>query len=726
MFAIHDVFKPTKPLGKINGPVRVVDTVGLEKVILIDVDDQSYSVPFSIDYQKWLEHLGSNALEKITDPYLKLSSMPKGLPQGAAARFKQVLAATSTLSQQPSLLHTPKTLAKEIAAVAKSTGLNARTIKRWVCDWLKTGRNPAAVVRKFSEANARKPANTQTKGKKRGVGKTILGSASDAPAHEVAANIRKAYDLYMVENKMNWRDAYHEMLVKQYRIPEDAMSEDEKGLFLDRILIEKFRVPTWDQFRYRCRQLKKTSLGEEPELPRGERGKASDDSPGPGFFEIDATHFQIQLVSRLSKGELVGRPTVYLIVDIYSGTIVGYAVTLENPSWATAALALYNCFSDKGPIFKYLGLPFDSKDWPCQHLPNMLRADRAELVSNMGQEFPSSGIRVEISPSMTPIAKGTVEGKHAEVKKPQKGRFDLPGRFAKIRKRRDSDGKKAAALDIFEFERILVEIIMDINWEPVEPRRIPPDALPFGAKVASRIGLYQWALTHRAGFTRSMGPNFVYEHLLTKAEGTVTPQGIHAKGEIFNCDRLRELGFLAATIDKEVKITVSYNPLLASEIYFFDRERGIWAPAYNVDLEISRLKASFPEAKEYRAIQNLLVAQADFNNHGRRRKRIPVIRQAIRKAVREKAETNAKTSGSNARIRENRAQERANQRSAGLNGALPTVPSPSKPADSQKRSATTPSPSTSNANPTAGQQIESGTAKKAKSLWSKVNAVNKQ
>lgn len=709
MFAIHDVFKPIKPLGKITGAVRVVGTVGVEKVILIDIEELSHSVPFGIGYQDWLEYLRDHALEKISDPYLKLSSMPQHLPPGAASRFRLVLAATAGLSQQPGLLDSPKMLAREIATIARSMQLSPRTIKRWVCVWLKTGRNPAAVVRKFSEKEGNKPATIQAKGKKRGVRKIIPGAASDASAHEVVTEIKKAYDLYIAGSRMRWRDAYHEMLVRQYRIPDDAMSEESTGLFLDRVLIEKFRIPTWDQFRYRCRQLKAASYGGETELPQGLRGKAHDDVPGPGFFEIDATHFQIQLVSVVTKTELVGRPTVYLIVDIYTGVIVGYAVTLENPSWAVAALALYNCFSDKGSVFKRLGLPYESRDWPCQHLPNMLRADRAELVSNMGQEFPSSGIRVEVAPAMTPIAKGTVEGKHSEIKRPKKGHFDLPGRFAKIRKRRESDGKKEAALDILEFERILVDIIMDINREPVDPKRIPPDALPFGAKIASRIGFYEWGLTHRAGFTRNMGPNFVYEHLLTKVEGQVTPQGIHAKGEIFNCDRLRELGYLVAAIDTKTRIPVAYNPLLASEVYFFDREYGVWTPAYNVDPEISRLKASFAEAREYRAIQHLLVKQAALNNHERRRKRFPTVRQAIKNAAREKAETCGKTSGAKAHIRENRAQERANQRSAGLNGAL----------------ATAALPSAAKANAAEEIQREPEAGGNAKSLWGKVHAVNK-
>ena len=712
MFSIHDVFQPGVPLPKINGPVRVIETIGLEKVILIEVGEDANSVPFAIGYRDWLEHLKSDALQQITDPDLKLSSIPANLPKGAAERYKNILKATQSLAQNPALLHTRKTLAAAIAETAKSMGLSSRTIKRWICDWLRSGRNPAAAVRTFIERDAEQSVKPQAQGDKRGITGRVPESASDAPAHEVMNSIAKAWDKYVVKGKKKWRDAYHDMLIDIYGVPDAAFSPDGQGYFLDPALIEKYRTPTWPQTRYRFRQFKKAAHQRDAELPRGNRGKATDDAFGPGFFEIDATFFQIQLVSRLTKGKLVGRPTVYLIVDIYSGAIVGYAVTLENPSWANAALALYNCFSDKGAVFERLGLPYEAKDWPCRELPNMLRADRAELVSNMGQEFPASGIRVEIPPPMTPEAKGTVEGKHAELKKPQKGRFDLPGRFAKIRKRRDPDGKKVAALDILEFERILVEIIMDLNREPIEAKRIPPDALPAGAKVASRIGFYEWGLTHRAGFTREMGPNFVYEHLLTTEKATVTPQGIHVKGEIFNCDRLRELGYLAAAIDDSFKLIAAYNPLLASEIYFYDRKDGTWVPAYNTDPEIYRLKASFAEAASYRGWQDLLTQQAALNAHGKRRKRLPFVRQTIKDAVKEKRETPVKTSAAKAGIRENRAQERANERSPRLNGALPATAPPE----------TVGNPATGHVTDTSAKPSQ---ADKFKQLWSKVDAISK-
>ncbi len=726
MFQIHDVYRPTRPLKKITGPVRIIDAIGFEEVVLIDMDTENQTVPFPLKYETWVELLNNRSLEKAPDPFLKLTSAPTDLPKGVAQRLKEVIEATSTLSQKPALLHAPLTLSKEIKAVAQSMDLSQRTVKRWVLDWLQAGRNPAAVVRGFIEPVVTgQELGKQHRGAKRGAGKTKPETASDAPAHEIREKCEKAYVSYVKGQRMIWTEAYYEMLIVLCGIPEAELADSRQGLLMDPVLIEKYRPPTWPQCRYVFRKLKKQENVPGNESPRGKRGKATDNVPGPGFYEIDETFFQIQLVSRVTKAELVGRPTVYLIVDIFDGVITGYAVTLENPSWGVAALALYNCFSDKGETFSRLGLPFASKDWPCHHLPTMLRADRAELVSNMGMEFPTSGVRVEVTPSMTPIAKGTVEGKNSELKKERPGRFDLPGRFKKARERRQSDGKKDAALDILEFERILVEIIMDLNGEPMDPRRIPPDAFHLGAKVASRIGFHEWALENRAGFTRKMGANFVFEHLLTKAHGQVTPLGIKVGNEVFVCDRLREMGYLVAAVGADIEIPVSFHPHYAGEVFFFDKANDAWIAALNVDPEVDRFKMTFAEAKEYRAMQDLMAQQAGFDNHARRRTRVPVVREAIKTALDEKASLGIKTNASNARIRENRTKEKASQRSAGLNGALSRAASGTQVPPTITTSAPPPDPGPPATKESTSAPVASRPGSHALSLWSMVNAVDK-
>jgi hypothetical protein len=314
---------------------------------------------------------------------------------------------------------------------------------------------------------------------------------------------------------------------------------------------------------------------------------------------------------------------------------------------------------------------------------------------------------------MEPRAKGTVEGKNGEMKKRPTSRFDLPGRFEKMRRRRMGDGKSEAALDLDVFEQILVEIIVDINNEPVDPRLIPPDAIHLGAKIASRIGLHEWGLEHRSGFTRSMGKNFVYEHLLTKARATVTSLGIKAKGEQFTCDRLREIGWLLRAAKRNFKIEVVYHPLYAGEVFFFDPENNAWVSAYNTDPEIIRARASFNEAKEYRRFKYSLTKQASLNNQSRRDGRLPQIKAKIRAAVAEKAETPTAGGKSTQAIRENRRGERAIGRSPGFNGNLPT-----------SAQTTTTDPSAPPNPTTQPQEVNSSEiTRKSVSLWQRVASV---
>lgn len=689
MYNVHDVFAPTIPHERISGPVRVLDTISFKTVVLIEVDEDKCETPFRIPYAEWTDLISSRSVEPIDDPYLTLTSLPRSMPPGATSRLAKVLIVVEHLSSQPDVLHSTRRLSTKIAEIAKDLDISERTVKRWALNWLKAGRNPAAAVEKFvrkkpvilGEVQSELPArigttSLQRLGAKRGARGRLHEAVFLAPAHEVFEKIQSAYNQYIRRGRMTWREAYNQLLINEYRVPPSNVQATPVGALLDPVILEKLRPPSWPQFRYRCRQLKKADIERSGngDLPRGKRGSAQSNVFGPGFFEIDATCMQVQLVSCLTKYDLVSRPTVYLIVDIFSGAITGYAISLENASWALAALALNNAFSDKGPVFERLGLPYKSSDWPCHQLPTVLRADRAELISNMGQSFPSSGIRVEVTPSMTPEAKGSVEGKHSELKRDRPGRFDLPGRYEKLRRRRRPDGKKDAALNIVEFERILVEMILDINGEPVSPDRIPLDAINEGSKVASRLGLYEWGVRSRPGFTRIKPPNFAFEHLLTKGTATLTSLGLKFKGAMFRCDQLQRGGYLQAASHKGIKMEIVFNPIFAGEIYFYDEPSQSWIKADNTDQEVHRSKASFAEWEQWRKVRSAMRDQASLDNHVKRAARLENVNKIIESAKKEVQDLTTVAKRSRGNIKTNKSREKLLHRSGDMHGANSTEP----------------------------------------------------
>lgn len=684
MFEINEVYEPIAPHELVTEPVRVLRT-DMERVLLIAVAENTKAGVLRMDYDVWdsLVEAGDR-LRLIADPFADVPAEGGHLPEGARKRLVDLNQVLTSFASSPEVMYSRSQLSEFLTkqAALLRPPRSADTVKRWFHNWLRSGSKPMAVVLKLlDDGNVKKQAS----GAKRGVKSALIPAASAQPGYMFEEQFSKAFQKYVRKGE-SYEDAYNSMLIHLLDIPED----DIKQLFTNPEIASKYRFPTPAQFRNAMLALKAKEKVPDGELPRGKRGKARDRAYGPGFYEIDATFFQIQLVSRVGGRNLVSRPIVYLIVDIYSGVIVGYAVSLENPSWAVAALALHNCFSDKGATFKRLKLPYVSEDWPCCHLPTVLRADRAELVSNRGQEFPTSMIRVEITPSGEPIAKGTVEGKNSELKRPKNGRFNLPGLFSKIRKRRDPDGKKDAALTLPAFEEIIVEIIMDLNRRRLRAKQVPQEAVAAGLQVGSRIQLWQWGLKYRSGHTVRPNPNFVYEHLMTRSAATLFPTGIQFRSEIFNCDRLKDLGYVQSAPAKGRPIPVAFNPLYAGEVYFLDGNTQTWVPAFNMDGEILAKKPSFAELKEFRSTQTGVVMQASLDASLVRTKRDAHVREVIKTHVNETAELRKLGGASTRDMRNARSADQRLDRGPGLNGAIP------QPATDQSGA---PQPSSSAAQP---------------------------
>ena len=69
---------------------------------------------------------------------------------------------------------------------------------------------------------------------------------------------------------------------------------------------------------------------------------------GPGSrYEIDATIADIYLVSDSDRACIVGRPTIYFVVDVFSRIVVGFYIGFENASYVTAMQALQVAMTDK-------------------------------------------------------------------------------------------------------------------------------------------------------------------------------------------------------------------------------------------------------------------------------------------------------------------------------------------------------------------------------------------
>ena len=118
---------------------------------------------------------------------------------------------------------------------------------------------------------------------------------------------------------------------------------------------------------------------------------------GPGSrYEIDATIADTYLVSDSDSVNIVGRPVIYMIIDVFSRMVAGFYIGFENPSYPAAMQALYMAVVDKVEYCRELGFDIGSEDWPSVGLPDAILADRGELLGHQIESLESNfSVRIE-------------------------------------------------------------------------------------------------------------------------------------------------------------------------------------------------------------------------------------------------------------------------------------------------------------------------------------------
>ena len=181
-------------------------------------------------------------------------------------------------------------------------------------------------------------------------------------------------------------------------------------------------IPSQDQFLYHI--VRKLGRGEILRAVKGDTrferrnrprlGTTKDAAFGPGSnYQMDATIADIYLRSHARPDRLIGRPVLYIVIDVYSRMIVGFCVALSGPSWETAKLALENAMTDKVAFCARLGIDIDESEWPARHLCRNLTMDRGSEVTSENSRAAAKGLkykRVHLPP-YRPDWKGLVESR---------------------------------------------------------------------------------------------------------------------------------------------------------------------------------------------------------------------------------------------------------------------------------------------------------------------------
>lgn len=287
---------------------------------------------------------------------------------------------------------------------------------------------------------------------------------------------------------------------------------------------------------------------------------------GPGsIFQIDSTIGDCYLVSSLDRNRIIGRPVVFLCIDLFSRLIVGFSVGLEG-GWVGAMLALYNACADKVQFCAEYGVTIDESEWPSCHFPEGLLADRGELEGyNADHLVNAFGVRVHNTAPGRADLKGVVERCIGRTN--EKIIKWVPGAVRK-RERGDKDYRLDAVLDLHDLRKLLIVAILHHNKTTrLEQYRLDQDMIADHVEPVP-LDLWSWGIRNRSGHLRKVPDDRLRLNLLPEVEATVTPKGLLCDGLYYSCDMSRREEWFERVREKSSRrVKLARDPRNLSKAY---------------------------------------------------------------------------------------------------------------------------------------------------------------
>jgi transposase InsO family protein len=463
--------------------------------------------------------------------------------------------------------------ASRVAEIERQGDSNRFTLYRLLRRYWQRGMTPNALLPDYDNSSGRGKVRGSSD-KKRGA-PVIYNIEGINITSEIREYFKLSIQRYFVENKKMSQQGCFDRCIRDFFMKTKICSESGSPK-----LVQIDERPSLRQFRYWLRQDNDLlALDRKRRTPRvydkSRRGLLSSsrlETDGPGHrFQIDATTADIYLVSRFDRRNIVGRPTIYVVVDVFSGMIVGLYVGFEHPSWLGAMMALANAATDKVAWCAQYGIEITEADWPCATLPKILLADRGEMLGPKADVLAKNfGVHLETTAPYRADWKGVVEQQFRLL--PAAFRDYAPGYVEPdFRERGAKDYRQDAVFSIDEFIRIIIRCVLFYNNEREITGYIRDAGMIADDVAPIPVELWEWGQSVRIGSQRRYPADHVRLGLLPTAKASVTTQGIEFYGSKYSCPvAIEERWFDKARQEGRWSLNLSYDPRLMDEIYIHD------------------------------------------------------------------------------------------------------------------------------------------------------------
>ena len=289
------------------------------------------------------------------------------------------------------------------------------------------------------------------------------------------------------------------------------------------------------------RLLDRTTKGHFARSHRGMTGKNWQGVSGPGHtWAIDSTIGDIYLRSSVNRAWIIGRPIVYIIVDVWSTAIVGFYVCLTGPSWDTTKVSLFSAAAPPELLGELWGYQPMLSLSPSPTMCAALMCDRGEYLAKAASVTGAKLIPcLSYAPPYRPDLKGLVEVLHRIEKDRQylfvPGAIDMRRKEFELRKFNPND----AVLTVREYTQYLYTIFTEYNLIADRSRRLDAHMKAHGV-FPSPAGLWNYGHQIGMGVRRNIPLTDLITSLLPTAEGRVTRNGVMFGGKEYGSDVVDE------------------------------------------------------------------------------------------------------------------------------------------------------------------------------------------
>ncbi|MDE8601591.1 Mu transposase C-terminal domain-containing protein [Marinomonas sp. RSW2] len=523
-------------------------------LMLIDIHDEK-AWPYRVN----LDEFESLSLEAVPDPILLAT--PEAGSKAEEIRDRAYRSVALLLTDYFALFD-KKLRNQKIKSVLEAMDESRLYVTRQLRRYWQRGLSPDALAPDYTKCGA--PGQNRLAIQKTGSKRTVSHGEGLAITDEIASLFKLAIEgFYLVNNDVDLKGA---------RTKANGFIKSKYPK------IKKEDLPTYRQFRYYYNKHYAKPLVVQARTPSIEYAKdvtpshstSTTNNFGPGArYEIDATIADLHLVSGHDPDRIVGRPIVYKVKDVFSRMTVGLYVGLENPSWATASIALAHAFCDKVEYCRKFGVEITESDWPSIGTPATITADRGELLGKHGDILVNRfGITLSNTRAYRGDDKGIVEKSfhmmHVDILPYVKGKVEPVNGKKKAGKRTEL----SANLTLYDFTKMV--IISEINRNTSTPLEGYDFESDMPADLAAiPVRLWHWGVKNRTGVLREVDPKFTYVNMLPHSKATISPSGICFKGMYYTCAEAVELGWFHKnrSVPRPKSIEVAYDPLNTNVLY---------------------------------------------------------------------------------------------------------------------------------------------------------------